>query len=168
MRYKAREPDELTAALIGELGPVIDGLGFALVELDLFRRKMSAQIRLIVTKKPADSGEKRGTSPESRARIGTDELAGVHRAVLPRLELTLPGTDLYVEVSSPGIDRLIKEGAEFRNYVGQHIKCWLKGADDWKHGALLACDEEKITLETAEGIQELNYDAIAKSRLGVS
>ena len=159
MRYKAREPDEATAALIGELEPVVNGLGFALVELDLFRRKQSAQIRMIVTRKPADNGE-------SPAGIGTEELTRVHRAVLPRLELALPGTDLYVEVSSPGIDRLIKEGAEFRNYIGQAVKCWLKGADDWKPGILLASDEVKITLETAERIQELNYETIAKARLG--
>ena len=158
MQYKAREIDEAAAALIGELEPVVGGLGFALVELDLFRRKGSAQIRLVITK-PLSDGK------ENPAGIGTDELSMVHRAVLPRLELILEGRDLYIEVSSPGTDRIIKEGAEFRHYTGKTVKCWLKGADDWKLGILRDCSKETITLEMAEGIQKLKYETIAKARL---
>ena len=150
MRYKIREPDQDAAALIGELEPVIGGLGFALVELDLFRRRGSAQVRLVIT----------GTG-----RIGTDELSRVHRAVLPRLELVLAGRDLYLEVSSPGTDRLIKEGAEFRHYTGRVLKCWRTGGDRWEQGLLHGSDEERILLDTEEGIQELRYETIAKARL---
>ncbi|MCL1814997.1 MAG: ribosome assembly cofactor RimP [Treponema sp.] len=150
VRYKIREPDQDAAALIGELEPVIGGLGFALVELDLFRRRGSAQVRLVIT----------GTG-----RIGTDELSRVHRAVLPRLELVLAGRDLYLEVSSPGTDRLIKEGAEFRHYTGRVLKCWRTGGDRWEQGLLHGSDEERILLDTEEGIQELRYETIAKARL---
>jgi len=150
VQYKAREPDQDTAVIIGELEPVIGGLGFSLVEMDLFRRKGSAQVRLIIS---------------CPGTIGTDELSRVHRAVLPRLELALEGKDLYIEVSSPGTDRLIKEGAEFRYYTGKAVKCWQTGADNWKQGILRGSDEEKITLETAEGIQTMNYKTIAKAKL---
>jgi ribosome maturation factor RimP len=150
VQYKAREPDQDTAVIIGELEPVLGGLGFSLVEMDLFRRKGSAQVRLIIS---------------CPGTIGTDELSRVHRAVLPRLELALEGKDLYIEVSSPGTDRLIKEGAEFRYYTGKAVKCWQTGADNWKQGILRGSDEEKITLETAEGIQTMNYKTIAKAKL---
>ena len=158
MQFIARENDEATAALIGELGPVVNGLGFALVELDLFRRKGSAQVRLVIANPLAPDGEK-------PAGIGTDDLSQVHRAVLPRLELALEGRDIYVEVSSPGIGRVIKDGAEFRHYQGRAVKCWLKGADDWKQGILRGSDKETISLETAEGIQKITYETIAKARL---
>ena len=153
MQYNAREPDQDTAALIKELEPVVGGLGFSLIEVDLYRRKGSAQVRLVV-----------GGS----AGIGTDELSRVHKAVLPRLELALEGRDLYVEVSSPGTDRLVKEGAEFCHYTGKAVKCWQVGGDNWKQGILRGSDEEKITLETAEGIQEMKLETIAKARLGDS
>jgi ribosome maturation factor RimP len=166
VQYIAREPDEATATLITELEPVITGMGFALVELDLFRRKGSAQIRLVITKPLAASRENpAGQAVQGQAGIGTDELSRVHRAILPRLEFCLNGRDLYVEVSSPGTDRLIKEGMEFRHYVGQVVKCWQTGADDWKQGTLLGSDETKITLETAEGIQTMSYETIAKAKL---
>ncbi|MCL1928623.1 MAG: ribosome assembly cofactor RimP [Treponema sp.] len=167
MQYKAREPDEAAAGLIAELEPVVNGLGFSLVELDLFRRKGSAQVRLVITKPMAENKE----SPDKPAicggknGIGTDELSRVHRAVMPRLELVLEGKDLYIEVSSPGTDRLVKEGAEFRHYTGKAVKCWQTGADHWKQGILRGSDEEKITLETAEGIQTMNYETIAKAKL---
>ena len=148
MQYKARENDEDTAALIREVEPVVGGLGFTLIELNLFRKKGSAQVRLVID------------------GSGTDELSRVHRAVLPRLELALEGRDLYVEVSSPGIDRLIKEGAEFRHHIGKQVKCWQTGGDSWKHGMLRGLDKEKITLETAEGIQTMKYETIAKAKLG--
>ena len=160
MQYKAREPDEATAALIVELEPVVNGLGFSLVELDLFRRKGSAQVRLVITKPMTENKES-----QDNPGIGTDELSRVHRAVMPRLELALEGKDLYIEVSSPGTDRLIKEGAEFRYYTGKAVKCWQTGADNWKQGILRGSDNEKITLETAEGIQTMIYETIAKAKL---
>ena len=168
MQYKARENGRDTEALIRELEPVISGLGFSIVELALYRsgRKSgktstgkSAQIRVVITRKPAVL-TREGAKP---AGIGTDELSKIHRAILPRLEIALEGADLYLEVSSPGTDRVIKEGAEFRHYEGKAIKCWRK--DNWERGVLRSSDEEKITLETAEGIQEMNYETIAKAKL---
>ena len=159
MQYKVREPGPDTEALIRELEPVADGLGFSVVELALFRKK-AARIRLVVARKGDNSGE--GTYPGG---IGTEELAMIHRTVLPRLELALEGRDLYLEVSSPGTDRLIKEGAEFRHFTGKPVKCWITGGTDWERGILRGSDETKILLETAEGVREIKYDAMAKARL---
>lgn len=159
MQYKAKEPDRDTAALIKELEPIVNGLGCALVELSLYRSRKKAgvsgaQIRLVVAKSPQSAEE---------AGIGTAELSRLHRALLPRLELALEGADLYLEVSSPGTDRIIKDGAEFRHYTGKAVKCWQ--TDTWLHGILRGADTEKITLETADGIQEIKYETIAKAKL---
>jgi len=169
VQYKAREPDQDTATLIGELEPIVSGLGFALIETSLYRSGKGngkAQVRLVVGKSCSSAVEKQGSpgTPGSSG-IGTDELSQVHRAIVPRLELALEGRDLYLEVSSPGTDRLIKEGAEFRHYTGKNVKCWRVGADRWEHGLLRGSDKEKILFETGEGITELTYEKIAKARL---
>jgi ribosome maturation factor RimP len=161
LQYKTRELGDV-AGLFGELEPVINGLGYALIEMSLYRGgkragTASAQVRLII------GGIQSGG--QANGNIGTTELSQIHRAVLPRLELALEGADLYLEVSSPGINRLIKEGAEFRHYNGMAVKCWLKGAEDWKYGVLRGSDEDKILLETGEGIEELHYETIAKAKL---
>jgi ribosome maturation factor RimP len=140
------------AALEKDIEPVVEGLGFALVELDLYRKRGSAQVRLVIT----------GGNPGRN--IGTDDLSRVHRAVLPRLETSFEG-DLYVEVSSPGTDRLIREGAEFCHYTGKRVKCYRTDTSDWYSGILRGSDEEKILLEGKEGIKELVYEKIAKAKL---
>ncbi|MDR2210418.1 MAG: ribosome assembly cofactor RimP [Spirochaetaceae bacterium] len=162
MQYKAKEEDKETTAVRRDLEPVLGGLGFVLVELNLFRggKRGSVQIRLVLTK-PGDPGQ-----------FGTTELAGAHRAILPRLETAFPGGDLHVELSSPGTDRLIKEGAEFCHYLNRGIRVYRTDTSQWQRGILRSSDTEKIFLETeGEGSSsetrriELPYGIIAKARL---
>jgi ribosome maturation factor RimP len=89
----------------------------------------------------------------------------VHHAILPRLELAFPGEDLYVEVSSPGIDRLIRDGAEFGHYLGRGLRCYRTDISDWTAGILKAADAEKITLQRKGETIDLNLNIIAKARL---
>jgi ribosome maturation factor RimP len=154
MQYRAKEEDRETAALRVDIEPVLGGLGFALVELNLFRPgKGAACIRLVLTK-PGTAG------------IGTKELSEAHRAVLPRLETAFPGGNLHVELSSPGTDRVIKEGAEFRFFPDRAVQCYRTDTSRWCAGILRSSDEEKIVLETPEeGLTELSYTIIAKAKL---
>jgi ribosome maturation factor RimP len=157
MEYTGGERDKETEALTGDLEPLITGMGFALVELDLFRSKKlgTAQVRLVLTRPPGAEG----------GGIGTGDLSRIHRAVLPRLELALEGADFSVELSSPGTDRIIRNGAEFRHFTGRAVKCYRTDTSDWFSGVLRASDKEKILLETKEGIIELKYGIIAKAKL---
>jgi ribosome maturation factor RimP len=70
-----------------------------------------------------------------------------------------------VEVSTPGIERRLKDGSEFRHYVGRRVRCWLVGADDWERGVLTAADEVKIVLSGEKGMKEIEYEKIAKAKL---
>jgi ribosome maturation factor RimP len=146
MRYTPREADPVTDAL----EPVINGLGMDLIELTVSRHKGSVQVRVTVYKP---------------AIIGVDDCSRVHRAILPRLELTFPGQDLYVEVSSPGIDRLLKDGSEFAHYTGRGVKCYRTDISDWSAGIVRNSDAEGIVLETKDGEIKLSYEIIAKAKL---
>jgi ribosome maturation factor RimP len=84
---------------------------------------------------------------------------------LPRLELEFPGADLYLEVSSPGIDRVIKDGSEFAHYLGMGVKCYRRDISDWTGGMLRSAGETGIVLETGEGEISVPYDTIAKAKL---
>ncbi|MDR2553266.1 MAG: ribosome assembly cofactor RimP [Treponema sp.] len=172
MRYKAREMNRDSAALTEEVEPVVRGLGFALVELDLYRsgrsragrresggHRGSVRVRIVVARPPE------GPSAGGSGPIGTADLSRLHRALLPRLELTLEGRDLSVELSSPGTDRLIREGAEFRHFTGRPVRCYRTDTSAWQTGILRGLDREKIFLETEEGITEVKYETIAKARL---
>jgi ribosome maturation factor RimP len=90
---------------------------------------------------------------------------------LPRLEQVFPGQDLYVELSSPGIDRVIKDGREFVHYLGRGVRCYrtdISGRTDgfsWTGGILRSADENGIVLKGKDGMTALAYECIAKAKL---
>ena len=165
------ESRNFTESLRESLEKVVNGLGLVLLDLNVFRRKGSVQVRLTVY---------RGMEP-----VSINDCSRVHKAVMPRLELAFTGEepyyadrkgggngssrpaapDLYLEVSSPGIDRLIKEGREFVHFTGQYFKCYRTDISDWTMGFLVSSDQEGIVLNTENGEIRLGYDLIAKARL---
>jgi ribosome maturation factor RimP len=85
--------------------------------------------------------------------------------VLPRLELAFPGQELYVEVSSPGIDRVIKDASEFPCYLGRGVKCYRTDISDWSGGVLESADARRLVLKGRDGKMEIDYEVIAKAKL---
>jgi ribosome maturation factor RimP len=84
---------------------------------------------------------------------------------MPRLELAFPRQDIYLEVSSPGIDRLIKDGSEFAYYKGKGVRCYRIDISDWTAGVLESADEKGIVIKTNEGAVRLDFNIIAKAKL---
>ena len=158
MNYRPRNKDSRKndeAALYDSLEPVVSGLGMSLIELNLFRQRGgSVQVKTVICKD--------GT-------VGLDDCSRVHRALLPRLELAFGGQDvsrdISLEVSSPGIDRVIKDGSEFAHYIGRRIKCYRTDISDWTTGVLLSADEQKIVIRAEGGEMPLAYEIIGKARL---
>ena len=159
MRYTPRktekqDPDEL---LYDSLEPVIRGMGMSLVELSVFKAKGrsgkpgNVQVRAVVY---------------NAGNTGVEDCSRAHKAFLPRLELAFPGQDVYLEVSSPGIDRIIKDGSEFVHYVGREVRCYRTDISAWTEGILLAADEERILIRGKDAEIALPYEVIAKARLG--
>ena len=152
-KTESRKPED---ALFYSLEPVIRGLGMSLIELNVYHGKArggsagSVQIRAVIYKEGI---------------TGVDDCSRAHKALLPRLELAYPGQEVYLEVSSPGIDRNIKDGSEFVHYIGKGVKCYRTDISDWTAGVLASADEKKIVLRLENGELELPYEIIAKARL---
>jgi len=151
-----KDPDWILQQSLEE---VIRGMGMSLVELSVCRRKGrggnpgNVQIRVFVYRDGI---------------IGIEDCSRVHKGIIPRLELTFPGQDIYLEVSSPGIDRLIKDGREFAHYIGKGVKCYCTDTSNWIPGILLAADEKKIVLRGDNGEMTLPYENIVKARLNIA
>jgi ribosome maturation factor RimP len=146
VRFTPRLKDEL----FGSLEKLAGGLGLVLVDLSASPHRGSVQVKLTVYKP---------------GNMGIDDCSTLHRAALPRLELAFPGKDLYVEVSSPGIDRVIKDGSEFACYIGRGLRCFRTDISDWQEGILVFSDEEKIVIKGKGGETALPYAIIAKAKL---
>jgi ribosome maturation factor RimP len=149
MRRKEPENQEIVS-LRPQLEEVIKGLGFDLIELSVSRHRGSVQVRAVIY---------------NGAAIGTDDCSRVHRAVTPRLELAFPDSDIYLEVSSPGTDRLIKDRSEFAYYKDRGVRCYRTDISDWTAGILESADEKGILLKTNDGDVRLEFEIIAKARL---
>ncbi|AEF80393.1 conserved hypothetical protein [Leadbettera azotonutricia ZAS-9] len=158
MKFTPRVKDAKDSAgqIYDTLEPVVKGLGMALIELAVSRHKGSGaskgsiQVKAVVYRAGA---------------IGIDDCSKAHKAVMPRLELAFPGLDVYLEVSSPGIDRLIKDGSEFAHFEGRGVRCYRTDISDWTGGILLSSDDKGIVLKTLNGEASLEYEIIAKAKL---
>ena len=151
MRQTVKDTENTEAASLRQpLEEVVGGLGFRLIELAVSRHRGSVQVRAVIYNGSA---------------IGTDDCSKVHRAITPRLELAFGGSDIYLEVSSPGIDRLIKDTAEFAYYKGRGVRCYCTDISEWTAGILESADEKGIVLKTNKGAERLEFDIIAKAKL---
>jgi ribosome maturation factor RimP len=133
-----------------QLEPVLSGLGYNLIETTVSKQKGSVQIRAVIFKKQY---------------IGIDDCSKVHKTILPRLELAFSPQDVYLEVSSPGIDRLIKNCSEYKYFTGIGLRCYCTDISDWRTGILEAVTEKDITLKINGRITTINFDVIAKAKL---
>lgn len=136
---------------------LVAGLGYALVELRVVPNNTQYQIRAVITH--SDSANTEG--------IGINDCAKVHRLLLPRFEALLKNPDVYMEVTSPGMERTIKNAAEFALFVGQTVRLWDTNVYDWVSGVLISSTQTSVTIRLLDGNQEkeLPYDQIAKAKL---
>ena len=156
MRWIGKDESEETVSVREQLKTVLDGLKFNLLELVISRSRGSVQVRVVIY---------------NGASIGTDDCTRVYRAIMPRLELALKkndAQDINLEVSSPGIDRIIKDGAEFAFYKGRGVRCYRTDINDWTAGILESADENGIIIKTINGAENLKFSIIAKAKLNNS
>jgi ribosome maturation factor RimP len=159
--YRAKERSVEEEKLEESLSPVAQGLGLSLVELSVSRHKSGVTVKAVVFKAPTGVADSAGGS----AAVGIKDCAGFHRAIMPRLELAFGEDNLSVEVSSPGTNRQIKDGAEASHYAGCAVKCWDTAISDWKQGILESVTETHIILNGKVGMEKLMFENIAKAKL---
>ena len=145
-----------------DCSPLVTGLGYILVDLKVVPQNGSIKVTAVITKPAGDSGA-----------VGVNDCARVHRALLPRLEAVLDSQDIYMEVASPGMERLIKNPAEFTLFVGRYVRVWDSQITDWVAGKIISSDDQSITLElVGDGVTEepaqvstIPYQRISKAKL---
>ena len=101
------------SALVGEIDSLVSGLGLKTVEATVGTYQGSASMTVILYK----SGEE----------INTDDLAAAYNLIYPRYSIILGDRDLQLEVSSPGLQRNIKDTMEYVEKNGKtemRSTCW--------------------------------------------
>ena len=142
-----------------ECAKLVEGLGYFLVELKVSPQRGVTQVQSVVAS--MNPGE----------NISVNDCAKVHRVLLARLEELLGTDNISMELSSPGMERNIKNAAEFKFFIGRKIRVFCKSVSDWVGGELLSATESELSLKVESDNPELNgvertvqYSDIAKAK----
>lgn len=131
--------------------PRVEGLGFELVDLEI--ANSGRLVRLFIDKP-------NGVSVEDCALVSDH----VSRVLAVELDLNYD----RLEVSSPGMDRVLKKAADFERFNGQkaRVKTRMPIAGQRKfEGIVRGFENGAVQLETTDGLLALKLDNIEKSRL---
>lgn len=102
--------------------------------------------------------------------VSIDECELVSRALDEKLPEDITDKPYILEVSSPGIDRILKRDHEYIKYKGRDVEVKLfKPVDGVKQfeGALVALADGKVVINTADGEMSFDKKDVASTRLAV-
>lgn len=140
---------------LGELlGPIVVGLGYELWEIEYAPRAGGGLLRLYID------------SPDG---ISLDDCEKVSRAVSALLDEADPIPNEYtLEVSSPGLDRVLRSHAHFLRFAGSRVRVemiqQINGRKRFQ-GRLKQVGQSEITLELEGGEVSLPIEDIHRARL---
>ena len=136
-----------------ECAPLVEGLGYHLIELKIVPAKTITKILAVIAPKEPDKN------------ISVNDCSRVHHALLPRLEALLGTDNTSMGLTSPGIDRDVKNDAEFSLFAGRAVRVWSKKISDWIGGKIVSADETALTMETEKGESvTVPYAEMAKAK----
>lgn len=99
-----------------------------------------------------------------RKPVSLDKCAELSRLISPLLDVTPPVSgDYRLEVSSPGIERKLKNLHQYELSIGENIQLGFSSRDKLK-GKLLRVEDSKIVVE-ADGQEEvIDFGEISKAK----
>lgn len=130
---------KVVASVTDVVKPIIENMGFELVDVEYVKEGPEWYLRLYVDRKGG---------------ISIDECADISEAVEPLIDELDPIDGAYIfEVSSPGLDRPLKTDNDFARYEGELVDVSLYAPQDGEKqftGKLLPKTDGKISIETAD------------------
>lgn len=132
------------------IGPVIEKMGYAIVELISQPRRSGLQVHLVIHRPTG---------------VGVADCEEVYRTVLPRIEVSEDRRDIHLEVSSPGLSRNMKSGEEFALFVGRRVRVLMDDTAEWVAGTIRSADAAGFAMQGDEGERHIAFSEIRKARL---
>lgn len=130
--------------------PVLRDHGLELVDLDWAPRRPRGRLRVFVDK---TGGVGIGDCERASREIGDLlDVAGV------------PAGPYDLEVSSPGLDRPLRNEREYRWAIGKRVRCWLAGGQELR-GRLAEVGPERLVLDAQGERVEVARQTVTRARL---
>jgi ribosome maturation factor RimP len=144
--------DEEIGRVEGVIDPVIRHHGLTLVDLDWRGDRRRGILRLFVDK---------------AGGVGIGDCERLSRELGDLLDAEGVIDQAYdLEVSSPGLDRVLRKDREFQWALGKPVRCWLAGGEEHS-GRLMEAGPERLVLDHDGERVELPRGVVTKARLDV-
>jgi len=144
----------LREKLIALTEPLLGQLGYELVDLEYAPGRAHAQLRIFI---------------DRAAGVGLDDCETVSREVSALLDVEDPvPTGYTLEVSSPGLDRILRTPAHFQRFVGERVRVELLNPRSGRRrytGRLAALNAAGIELEVDGANVTVSFAEIGRARL---
>jgi ribosome maturation factor RimP len=144
----------LREKLIALSEPLLEQLGFELVDLEYAPGRAHAVVRVFIDR------------PQG---VGVDDCEHVSHELAALLDVEDPVPTAYtLEVSSPGLDRLLRTPAHFQRFTGERIWVELKMARDGRRrytGQLEGVSPQGIELTVDGAMVAVAFAEIGRARL---
>jgi ribosome maturation factor RimP len=137
--------------LFEEFEPLLDSMGIVLVDLDHSENPYECKVTAIIKMKEEE--------------VGVIETARVFKLIKTRMELKLaPETDLNLEVSTPGLQRKIRDAYEFTLFVGKRVRVYDLLIGAWVSGIIKNVNDDSVCLTSVldENNKQLDNDLVIK------
>ncbi|MBS1191574.1 MAG: hypothetical protein H6R10_3366 [Rhodocyclaceae bacterium] len=135
------------------LEKTVIGLGYELVDIELSPRGRTIRVFIDL--------------PEKENGVGVEDCAKVSNQLSRLLEVENVDYD-RLEISSPGLDRVVKKAADFERFAGRDIQIKLRiplnGRRNFQ-GELLGLKDDRVGLRLDQAEVELELNNIEKARL---
>lgn len=142
--------------------PVVNGMGFDLIEIEHFPNPKHGVLRLYIDAPyDAQAADNKG--------VVIEDCSAVSRQISALIDVEEPIKGKFnLEVSSPGLDRPLRRLQDFQRFIGSVVKLKtvmsIDGQRNFK-GRLLQANEESVLIETDTEEVRLAMNAIDKARV---
>ena len=143
--------------LIAQFEPVLQGLGFELVEVEFVPGPGGGTLRIYIDKPPGEKG------------IDVEDCGDASHVLSELLDADDPLPGRYaLEVSSPGTDRVLRTPEHFARFVDSRVKVELLAPRDGRKrytGVLRRADGESIEMDVDNFSVSIKLAEISRARL---
>lgn len=143
-----------------EYEPLLEAMNIVLVDIKFSENPYNANLNVTIK---VENGE-----------ATVDDCAKVHNLIKPRIEIQLaPEQDFNLEVSTPGLQRKIKDAYEFTLFTGKRVRVYNIRSNSWYSGIIKEVLDDSVILsecldqDNKKLDEELNIDFenISKAKL---
>lgn len=127
----------------------IESLGLTLIDVKLNRGRSSASVTAFVYKEDG---------------VKIEDCEKVYNAIFTKLQVEIGDKNLFLEISSPGLERELEYFDEFKIFKGRMCKILCEGKNPIE-GIISSVFEDGVKISTKNGSEDIKFIEINRAKL---